>query len=708
MAQLKLPNGALGLVVSAVNEAEQEDLFFPCDPRLFAVNVAGDPECGSLVFDLNKANEPDSARGAYLQSAFRVVKLPMGQPNALAFQLDFTGKKDTQGGFFCETMSAPAMDMPPLPGAGPGKTVVAGENPPDKGGFGFGEGSHNFGGPFHVGVTGDKHFHGVDADGNPINCLHLWTSSNFFMNRLADGPIRFELEYKKGQEKKYVVPCHLAWTGVDWAIWTTTDWYIPFEDVPTTRKPKIPEIPQLPYTLVDFPGQPPGQQPLRPNVATPALITQPGVNDQPFVPVPDDEEFNRIQQGGGWIASTDGRAGNVTPMAMVATLSATVAPAMMARPENYTSSVPSTGLFDYAGGAGNPDPDSDTAEGQASKADSSNPITAVGSAFGAQGGPVASGGSGGDENYGGEGDPWLYTQTPRGQITSGKKMSKYPGGTSSGGIVYHPPETDLRDLVNYGMVPPNTTLSSVYIVVAPGASFGAGIPDLAIGSIKTGYSWATDSATGDLVFYSHSFTVKSEALRLANTGQTIEWMSGQSYSGIFSHANTADRTYTFPNKSGTVAMTSDISSVTYLKAYKTSDQTVTNSTTPTNDSELTVSVEASTTYSFRLKIFNTTASVTSGIKVELSGTCTVTSMKAQIYIYDDTTNSLAAFSRVTALDSPVGAGLGAGDNYVIIEGAVEINTAGTFLLQFSQNTADAVNGITVQRGSVIELFKVSA
>jgi hypothetical protein len=172
MAKLKLPNGTIGLIVSSTNEAEQEDLFFPCESRLFAVNVAGDPECGSLVFDLNKANEPDSARGAYLQSAFRVVKLPLGQPNAIAFQLDLTGKKDTQGGFFCEIMQAPAMNMPPPPGSsgggpgGPGQTVtqVPGQMPPAKGGFGFGEGSHNFGGPFHVGGReSDQRFAPLDV-----------------------------------------------------------------------------------------------------------------------------------------------------------------------------------------------------------------------------------------------------------------------------------------------------------------------------------------------------------------------------------------------------------------------------------------------------------------------------------------------------------------------------------------------------------------
>lgn len=555
MTQIKLPSGALGLIVSSTNEAQQEDLFFPCDPRLFAVNVAGNPECGSLVFDLNKANEPDSGRGAYLQSAFRVVKLPLGQPNAIAFQLDLTGKKDTQGGFFCEIMRADAMEMPPPPGAsGPGKTVVEGEAPPKEGGFGFGEGSHNYGGPFHVGVKEDKHHHGVDADGNPINCLHIWTSANFFMNRIADGPIRFELEYKEGNEREFVVPCHLAWTGADWASWTTCSWYVPPGEKTTT-----PGRPTTGDRYRKLPPPLPGTAPLellRPRPLTNPLdygimveSAQAGANTQPLVPSWPDVATPGVAQPIG-----DGREiGSGVPMNMVATLSAMVAPAMIARPENYSSTSQSTGLFDYAGGAGSSDPSQASAAANAAKADGSSPATIVASAFGAQGGNVDDGGSGGGTNYGGEGDPWLYTQTPSGQITTGKKMSKYPGGTAPGGIVYHPAETDLRDLEEYGMVPPNTTLSEVYVVVAPYASFGAGIPDLAVGSVKSGYSWSYDTDTGDLVFYSHSFTVKSEALRFTNPGQEISWKSGQDFAATFTHAHTAARTHTFMDVTANVA-----------------------------------------------------------------------------------------------------------------------------------------------------------
>lgn len=525
MAQLKLPNGTLGLIVSSTNEAQQEDLFFPCEPRLFAVNVAGDPECGSLVFDLNKANEPDSARGAYLQSAFRVVKLPLGQPNAIAFQLDLTGKKDTQGGFFCEIMQAPVAAQ----GAGdtkggPGTTVVQGAQPPmpENGGFGFGEGSHNFGGPLHVGVADDKHRHGEDADGNPINALHLWTEGNFFKNRLADGPVRFELEYKEGDERDFIVPAHLAWTGADWAIWTSTDFYVP-------RPGKI--VPQQPIRPLD---------PRFPNFDFAPFQPLPELPSTDIFNTPTDTTF------GGVI---DGRVvGSGVAPNMVATLSALMAPAMVFRPENYNAATDSTGLFDFAEAGG----EGGGILAKAKKADSSSPISCMVSAFGAQGGFVDAGGSGSGTTTGGEGDPWVYTETPRNNITAGKKMSKYPGGTASGGIIYHPPETDLRD-IDAGMVPANVTLSTTRVMCAPGASFGVGIPNLETGSIKTGANWEYESSTGDVVWNTYSFTVESEAIRLTNPTQLIRWMSGQSFYGEFSHVNTANRTWTFPDVTSTIS-----------------------------------------------------------------------------------------------------------------------------------------------------------
>ena len=119
-------------------------------------------------------------------------------------------------------------------------------------------------------------------------------------------------------------------------------------------------------------------------------------------------------------------------------------------------------------------------------------------------------------------------------------------------------------------------------------------------------------------------------------------------------------------------------------------------TTLQDHNELTVNLPASTACYFRfvLKILNDGAA--EGIKVAVNGTAGVSALKAQVYIYDDTLNTLAGFGQTTAFDSAIGAGLSSGVNEVIIEGSILTTTAGTFLLRFAQNAAGAGAGVHIQ------------
>lgn len=160
---------------------------------------------------------------------------------------------------------------------------------------------------------------------------------------------------------------------------------------------------------------------------------------------------------------------------------------------------------------------------------------------------------------------------------------------------------------------------------------------------------------------------------------------------------TADQEWTFTNRTAEVRLG--------LDAYKTADEDVLDSTTPQNDNQLTESLLASSTYKFEIEGFYTTASANAGIKVELSGTVGVTSLKANVHLYDDANDNFDVVARVTALDSPAGTDE-TGDNHFTITGTIETSTAGTFLLQWAQNTADAVNATTVQRNSSMILTRL--
>lgn len=119
--------------------------------------------------------------------------------------------------------------------------------------------------------------------------------------------------------------------------------------------------------------------------------------------------------------------------------------------------------------------------------------------------------------------------------------------------------------------------------------------------------------------------------------------------------------------------------------------------------ELTATLPASTAVYFRfvLKCLNDGAA--EGVKAAVSGTVGISDLKAQIYIYDDTLNTLAGFGQVTAIDTTVGAGLSSGVNEVVIEGSILTTTAGTFFLKFAQNAAGAALGVHIQPGSTMLL-----
>ena len=156
--------------------------------------------------------------------------------------------------------------------------------------------------------------------------------------------------------------------------------------------------------------------------------------------------------------------------------------------------------------------------------------------------------------------------------------------------------------------------------------------------------------------------------------------------------DTANKTY---------AVEVDIEELTVV-AYKTVDESVSNNILQ-DDNHLSVNVQASQKYKFRAVLFWTAAGGTPGIKVAIGGTHTVTNMKAQITLIDDSANTILTTARVTALASAVGAD-DTGDNVVIVEGFVEVNAAGTLLITWAQNTTDAVNATTVQRDSFLELI----
>lgn len=207
-------------------------------------------------------------------------------------------------------------------------------------------------------------------------------------------------------------------------------------------------------------------------------------------------------------------------------------------------------------------------------------------------------------------------------------------------------------------------------------------------------------AQGDIIYGSAANVLTA----LAKNASATRYLSntGASNNPAWAQVNLADGvTGVLPVANGGTGTSTE------LAIRKTADEIVTD-TTIQDDNHLTVSLDASSAYYFHFVLFFTNAGAGEGVKFDINGTVGVSSVKAQVSIYDDTLNTLAAFARVEALATSVGAGISSGDNFASIEGTIETSTAGTFLLRFAQNATGASAGVTLEENSSMTLRKLNA
>ena len=536
----KMPVGTVGLITSATYEYAQEDLFFPIEPRLFAVNMAGDADMGSLVCDLNEEFEVDKDRRARLQSMLWVLKKPVGGENALAWNIGFSGCQDTSGGFVIDDVG--------------GNKVIA-------------RVSVNQGGFLDVGTGGCKHKLGKDEDDHNVMSAHISTKALFRRNDVEDGPLHFEGLYVEPPKAPESTRVHLEWAGGVWKwraespIRLTPYTFDPKRTGPTKPSPANPVRPMpgdapttapgdRPTAADGSPGTPPqivdvgDPSPLGPGETFIPEEDEPGLEpDDPF-----DEAGNRIRERRrrlrrtGVLPASSESTPTVRPTGIGDAAGNTLASMSMALGVSGLLAIPQN----YATGMADLRYDNSPSAADVAKVVNTTPVSGGLSSYGAQGGVTATGGYG-DEEVGGEHDPWGYTQRPG--------ASRFRGGTAPGGWVFHPPETGPQDLDDYGMVPPSIARSAAYFVAGPGAFFGAGTPELANGALRDGFVWGADESTFDLIFSSHSASAAAvTAVRFGRTSGNISWRSGTSFWGELDHANTVDRIYTFPDASGTIPL----------------------------------------------------------------------------------------------------------------------------------------------------------
>lgn len=136
------------------------------------------------------------------------------------------------------------------------------------------------------------------------------------------------------------------------------------------------------------------------------------------------------------------------------------------------------------------------------------------------------------------------------------------------------------------------------------------------------------------------------------------------------------------------------------KRVPSGGQTVTNSTTLTDSSHLTVAVASGRTYRFRACLHFTTIN-TSGAKVAIDGTATHTNIIYDVIFHGISTPAFLTSGRGTAKGTGVGVTASGTSCVCVIEGTTTINAGGTLLVQFAQNaeTGAAESAILLQGSS---------
>lgn len=141
---------------------------------------------------------------------------------------------------------------------------------------------------------------------------------------------------------------------------------------------------------------------------------------------------------------------------------------------------------------------------------------------------------------------------------------------------------------------------------------------------------------------------------------------------------------------------------------KAASQTVNNSATLVNDGELTLPVDANTTYVINaafLHSSNSTADIKIGLTYPTGSTCSWGAVRQDVTVSTPTgAVDLGSGSGVASGNTYTGAGTGATQINLLMGSIIVGSTSGAIQIQFAQNTANASNTIMLA-GSYLMLIR---
>ena len=246
------------------------------------------------------------------------------------------------------------------------------------------------------------------------------------------------------------------------------------------------------------------------------------------------------------------------------------------------------------------------------------------------------------------------------------------------GTTYTIDASDLGTLTTFS----NASSIAVTLPVA-----GNAVPLTSYGSdhqfAKGWFAWFYNIGAGDVTITPTTSTINGAATLILKQG---DWcmitVDGANYRALLggisvnSASSLANKTLVDPIHLGEKVCTS-----TLTKSANTTMESV---------AGLSVDVTGGATYNFTAHLTGT-ASVSGGIKVQMGGTCTATSITYTAFNYNGTT--LNAVGTATSLASALG--ITAAYTDIMIEGSIVVNAAGTLTVQAAQNAASGTTTVLV-------------